>query len=241
MDQQVTNLSRYSIFFPEKRQFFVENSDIFSQVGFSQIRPFFSRKIGLKEGNPVPIIGGARLSGKLNKNWRIGAMNMQTEGVGDGAGIEATNYTVAAVQRKIGKRSSLDGIFVNRQGFLANEINYSDYNRVIGLDFNYRSANNKYTGKAFYHHSFSPDITKDNQANATWFNYSSRHLIFHWNHEYVGKDYNADVGFVPRSSQINYQTGEVLKTTYWRWEPIIFFPIFTKTKSIPFYTTWDIL
>ena len=59
VDRQITNLSRFSLFFPEKRQFFIENSDLFSQFGFRQIRPFFSRRIGLSNGNVIPIIGGA--------------------------------------------------------------------------------------------------------------------------------------------------------------------------------------
>ena len=64
VDQQVTNLSRYELFFPEKRQFFLENGDLFGNFGYGDTRPFFSRRIGLS----VPINAGARLSGKLNKN-----------------------------------------------------------------------------------------------------------------------------------------------------------------------------
>ncbi|WP_448940455.1 DUF5916 domain-containing protein, partial [Escherichia coli] len=64
VDQQITNLSRFSIFYPEKRTFFLENSDLFAQIGIPSIRPFYSRTIGLdKNANPIPIIFGARLSG----------------------------------------------------------------------------------------------------------------------------------------------------------------------------------
>ncbi|MEO6355956.1 MAG: DUF5916 domain-containing protein, partial [Ferruginibacter sp.] len=66
VDKQVTNLDRYELFFPEKRQFFLENADLFANFGYTNIRPFFSRRIGLG----VPINYGARLSGSLNKNWR---------------------------------------------------------------------------------------------------------------------------------------------------------------------------
>ena len=69
VDKQVTNLDRFELFFPEKRQFFLENADLFANFGYATIRPFFSRRIGLG----VPIRFGARLSGKLNKDWRIGA------------------------------------------------------------------------------------------------------------------------------------------------------------------------
>jgi hypothetical protein len=72
VDRQVTNLDRFELFFPEKRQFFLENGDHFSNFGYATIRPFFSRRIGLN----VPISFGARLSGKLNKDWRIGLMDI---------------------------------------------------------------------------------------------------------------------------------------------------------------------
>src|SRR5207342_1969534 len=73
VDKQVTNLDRYELFFPEKRQFFLENGDHFSNFGYANIRPFFSRRIGLN----APINFGARLSGKIDKDWRIGLMDMQ--------------------------------------------------------------------------------------------------------------------------------------------------------------------
>lgn len=79
VDKQVTNLSRYELFFPERRQFFLENADLFANFGYDNIRPFFSRRIGLG----VPIEYGARLSGKLSKDWRIGAMYMRTGKVDD--------------------------------------------------------------------------------------------------------------------------------------------------------------
>ncbi len=80
VDQQVTNLSRYELFFPEKRQFFLENGDLFGNFGYADLQPFFSRRIGLT----TPINAGARLSGKLNKTLRIGAMDMETAGDNNG-------------------------------------------------------------------------------------------------------------------------------------------------------------
>ena len=110
IDQQVTNLDRYELFFPEKRQFFLENGDLFANFGYASIRPFFSRSIGLG----VPINFGARLSGKPDKNWRIGAMDMQTGSV-DSTGLPAQNFTVASVQRKVFSRSNIGFIFINKQ------------------------------------------------------------------------------------------------------------------------------
>ena len=113
VDQQVTNLTRFSIFLPEKRTFFLENADIFSSFGIGPLRPFFSRKIGLNsQGETVPILFGARLSGNLNSTTRIGVLNMQTKG--DDSQV-AQNYSAVALHRRIGKRSLLKGIFTNRQ------------------------------------------------------------------------------------------------------------------------------
>lgn len=218
VDRQVTNLSRFSLFFPERRQFFIENSDLFGQRGFRQIRPFFSRRIGLDQGQTIPILFGARLSGKLNRNWRIGFLNMQTEGVGD-LDLDGQNYTMAVFQRQLWARSNIGAIFVNRQGFEGSDINGSDYNRIAGFDFNLNSGDGKWLGKAFYHHSFTPQVNDDNFAHATWLMYNSQTLFAEWNHEYVGRNYFADVGFVPRVENFNPITGEVERKSYWRFEP----------------------
>ena len=220
VDRQQTNLSRFSLFFPEQRNFFIENSDLFSTFGFSTIRPFFSRRIGLNSGQKVPILGGLRLSGKPNKNWRIGVMSMQTEGVGD-LNLKSQNYTVAAVQRNVFKRSNIAGILVHRQAFNGYKWDSKDYNTIAGLDFNLFSNDGKWRGKAFYHQSFSgnENITADASANATWLMYNTPNIRFHWNHEYVGKNYQAEVGFVPRGSLYNPDLDSVVSIGFWRLEP----------------------
>jgi hypothetical protein len=110
VDRQVTNLDRFELFFPERRQFFLENGDLFAGFGYNTIRPFFSRRIGLN----APIQFGARLSGKINKDWRIGAMNMQTGEVSE-TELPSQNFTVMALQRQVGARSNIGAIFVNKQ------------------------------------------------------------------------------------------------------------------------------
>ncbi|MBK6946952.1 MAG: hypothetical protein IPH16_01730 [Haliscomenobacter sp.] len=105
VDQQVTNLDRFEIFFPERRQFFLENADLFGNFGTQRLRPFFSRRIGVardeETGQNVqnPIYFGARLSGKMGGNTRVGLLSMQT--AKDAAiGRPSVNYTVAAIQQK---------------------------------------------------------------------------------------------------------------------------------------------
>lgn len=203
VDRQVTNLSRFSIFFPERRQFFIENSDLFSNFGFRNIRPFFSRKIGILQTTglpePIRILGGARLSGRLDENWRIGVMTMQTEGRGD-LNLQAQNYAVCAVQRQIFTRSNISAIFVNRQGFTDSKLNTADFNRVAGIDYNLATTDNKLRGKIFYHHLFTPGSQKNNSnAQAVWLNFSTRNLMLEYNHKYIGENYHPEVGFVLRS------------------------------------------
>jgi hypothetical protein len=120
VDQQVTNLDRFEIFFPERRQFFLENGDLFDSFGQTRSRPFFSRRIGVDidsaTGQNVQskIIYGARISGKLSEKWRVGAMNMQTATDTD-AGIAGKNFTVFALQRKLFERSNVGLIYVNKE------------------------------------------------------------------------------------------------------------------------------
>lgn len=231
VDRQVTNLSRYSLFFPERRQFFIENSDLFSQFGFRQIRPFFSRKIGLNSGEIVPIYFGARLSGKVNEKLRIGAMNMQTAKK-DNLGLGPQNYSVMAFQRRTVGASYLGGIFVNR----TNTSDIADNNSVAGLDYNFISKNNKWRGKVFYHQSFDKSYKQQNYTHASWLMYSSPTWWGMWNHEYVGFGYEADVGFVPRIYEYNQNLAVMEKQSYWRFEPMVSYTFYPKAKQINSHT-----
>ncbi|MEM1136767.1 MAG: DUF5916 domain-containing protein [Bacteroidota bacterium] len=201
VDQQVTNLSRFELFFPERRQFFLENSDLFANFGTHSLRPFFSRRIGLNS----PIIFGARLSGKLDKNWRIGAMNLQTEKV-DSIGMPVQNYAVLAVQRQVFARSNVSFLFMDKQTIdytpKIGDTEFSKYNRNIGVEYNLASANNFWTGKALIHKNFRPDTDKDTYMHALGLNYDSKNLSIEWEHEYVGKNYNPETGFIPRKDYV---------------------------------------
>lgn len=203
VDQQVTNLDRYELFFPEKRQFFLENGDQFTNFGYATIRPFFSRRIGL---GGVPIRFGARLSGKLNKDWRIGIMDMQTGRVDD-SGLPAQNFAVVALQRRVSARSNVGMIFVNKESLsyapVADKPVYSQFNRNLGFEYNLASANNFWTGKALFVKSFSPQPTSqapsgDDAVYAANLQYNSRRWLISGQVESVGKNYTAEAGYVPR-------------------------------------------
>jgi hypothetical protein len=208
VDQQVTNLDRFEIFFPERRQFFLENGDLFDSFGQTRSRPFFSRRIGVDidsaTGQNVQskIIYGARLSGKLNENWRVGAMNMQTA-TDDAAGIVGKNFTVLALQRKVFERSNIGLIYVNKESLALDEYQQlfdpTAYNRLLGVDYNLNSANGKWTGKVFYHRTFeSVKVDKPYSFNA-YLLYNDLHWNWTFSLQDVGKSYNPEVGFVPRS------------------------------------------
>ncbi len=200
VDRQVTNLDRFELFFPERRQFFLENGDLFSNFGYQTIRPFFSRRIGLN----APIQFGARLSGKIDKKWRIGAMNMQTGKNKDG--LPAQNFGIIALQRQIFARSNLSAIFINKQTFdyenaVKENPTLTKYNRSLGFEYNLASSNNIWTGKFLFLKSFSPEKKPNDQTIAGHIQHSSRHWNYRVQYEYVGADYRAEVGFVPR---LNY-------------------------------------
>jgi hypothetical protein len=199
VDRQVTNLDRFELFFPERRQFFLENGDLFASFGYATIRPFFSRRIGLN----APIQFGARLSGKINKDWRIGAMNMQTGEVSD-SGLPSQNFTVVALQRQVGARSNIGAIFVNKLSLNYNPDTesekpvYSQFNRNLGLEYNLASRNNHWTGKAMVLQSFGPDNIGNGFVHAANLKYATGNLTWNWQHEYVSENYTAEVGYVPR-------------------------------------------
>lgn len=199
VDRQVTNLDRFELFFPERRQFFLENGDLFASFGYATIRPFFSRRIGLN----APIQFGARLSGKINKDWRIGAMNMQTGEVSD-SGLPSQNFTVVALQRQVGARSNIGAIFVNKLSLNYNpdpesdKPVYSQFNRNLGLEYNLASRNNHWTGKAMVLQSFGPDNIGNGFVHAANLKYATGNLTWNWQHEYVSESYTAEVGYVPR-------------------------------------------
>ncbi|GMQ30070.1 DUF5916 domain-containing protein [Algoriphagus confluentis] len=207
VDEQVTNLDRFEIFFPERRQFFLENADLFDSFGQPRSRPFFSRRIGVDidsaTGQNVQskIIYGARLSGKVTDDWRVGLMNMQTA-TDEDAGIAGKNFSVLAVQRKVWTRSNIGLIFVDRESLAVDEFQQlfdpNAYNRLLGMDFNLASADNRWTGKVFYHRTFEAGETENPYSFNAYVLYSDLHWNWSFSYQDVGKEFNPEVGFVPR-------------------------------------------
>lgn len=208
VDRQVVNLDRFEILFPERRQFFLENADLFATFGTANANPFFSRRIGVaidtSTGQNIqnPIYGGLRLSGKIDNNWRVGLLSMQAA-PDDLNELPSLNYTVAAVQRKIFNRSNLGFIWANKQNYgqgrQSSGSNYS-FNRVAGIDYNLASADNRLTGKVYYHRVFTPDEPKRPFSHGTTLEFREKKYALTWQHQWIGEGFDPEIGFVLRDN-----------------------------------------
>lgn len=220
VDDVITNLTRFEISLPEKRQFFIDNGDLFGNFGsFRDAIPFFSRRIGIAKnmnGNTIQnaILGGVRLSGKLDENWRLGFLNIQNKEDLTNQ-IASNNNAMFALQRKVFGQSQIGVFMVNRQTFKSYDfLDKEDlYNRVIGIDYNLASSNNRWIGKFYTHKSFQPNDQKGNLSSFVSMLYNTRIWEFYSNWVYVDKDYRSDLGFIPRTGII--KSGTRAKRTFY--------------------------
>ena len=206
VDDQIVNLTRFEINLPEKRQFFIQNSDLFASLGDSRdSRTFFSRRIGVakdKDGNSVEnkIIAGLRLSGKITDNLRLGFLNMQTE-QDNANNISANNNTVFALQQRVFSKSNINLFFINREKTgNSNLVNDQEkFNRVFGVDYNLRSKNSKWSGSLFYHNSISENKKDDSYSSGMMLSYNSKNHGVYSKIVSVGEGFESDLGFIRRS------------------------------------------
>lgn len=190
VDQQVTNLSRFSIFFPEQRNFFLENSDLFSNLGVFGVNPFYSRRIGVNSD----IQFGLKLSGNITPKTRIGVLNAQTEGSDE---IASQNYGVLVGEQQLSENFTTTAYLINRQE--TNDFEFiDDYNRVGGINLNYKSNNNKWIGQANYSKSFNDGISGDNSFYNVGISFNKRGLNWNTSIRKLEDNYITDVGFTPR-------------------------------------------
>ena len=227
VDQQVTNLSRFSIFFPERRNFFLENGDIFSNFGSWQIQPFFSRRIGLIDGEQIPIRYGARLTGNITKSTRIGVMNVQSGAFDDKV---SQNYTVTAVHQQVLDRSVVKGIFINRQA--GETLEEGQYSRNGGFEMAYLSKNGKLNNTVRFHTSATDEKLNDNHYYGLSGNYNGRNLRTGWTLDFVGENYITELGFNPRLENYNAETEETTRKAYTRINPWLVYRFNPKSGKI---------
>ena len=215
VDEQQVNLTRFNLFFPEKREFFLEGRGIFDFGRGVRIfrggpggtsRPgggggflgggdvptvFFSRRIGLEQGQTVPILAGGRLTGKVGK-FSIGAVNIQTDAA-PSANALGTNFTVLRVKRDILRRSRIGGIFTGRSVSTAGP----GSNEAYGLDALFSFYDNvNFNG--YYASTRTPGLEGDDTSYQGKFSYTGDRYGFELDHLLVGDNFNPEVGFLRR-------------------------------------------
>ncbi len=207
VDEQQINLTRFSLFFPEKRDFFLENAGLFDVGGVTgtpagaarrDVIPFFSRRIGLSDrGSPLPIRGGARLTGKIG-GFDLGVMNIQVGSEGDRDSASYTpsdNWSIFRLRRDIMANSDVGGFFFNR------DTGGSPYwNRTAGADMNLRFFQRRFNISGFALRTDTPDKQDENVAGR--FNASYRDNFFTVRGGYlsVGEGFQNDFGFTRRKA-----------------------------------------
>ena len=204
VDDQIVNLSRFSVFFPEKRDFFLENSGIFLFGRQGENQAFFTRRIGLTDdGAPVPIDYGAKVTGKIGP-YNIGILQVQTrklDHASTGLGIPRQQFTVLRVKRDILKRSYVGAILVNRQG--ATAVGSGKYNRVGGADAEFNLTEH-YKVKAFWMGSATPGVRSGAGSSRLESIFENDLYRFITVYEDVGAKFNPEVGFIERKAIHQY-------------------------------------
>lgn len=233
VDQQVTNLTRFSIFFPERRQFFLENGDIFNNYGQFGTSPFYSRRIGLDPaGRTVPILAGARLTGNLNSKLRLGTFTMQTAGtdISDGQNYSALNF-----QQSIGARSTVSGMFLNRQAFGTEGFSDIDYGRNAGGQINLSTKNGVWSGHGALIHSFKEGITERNNHIYGGLTYNGQNFRAFGFLQNIGRDYYADMGFNARVVNYDPINDEIIRIGFTQFSSMIDYYIYPESEKVNFH------
>jgi hypothetical protein len=202
VDEQQINLDRFSLFFPEKRPFFLENAGFFTVGNSGSADLFFSRRIGLEGGEVIPILAGARVSGRA-KGFNLGFLNMQTDDhtLGDGTRLSADNFTVARVSREYPNRSRIGGLFTNRVGTgpFADD---DEENQVFAVDG--QLGIGQYAEvSGWASKSKTPGLEGDEHAFSLRGSYSSPEWRWRANYTEVGDDFNPGIGFLSRRDYRN--------------------------------------
>ncbi len=224
VDQQQVNLTRFSLFFPERREFFLENAGIFEfgpgGGGFGRgrrgggaplLKVFFSRRIGIdSEGVPVPVDWGARYTGRVG-GWNFGVLDVQTEAAvtSEGEEVGQTNFAVVRAKRNLGERSSVGVIYTDRRESGAGK------NQVLGVDFDYKPTN-KISFNGNYVQSDDEDAEPDEEdwSGGIGFNYEARGFEASFDATQVSGGFEPGIGFLLRRDVRRYKPNV-------EWDPLI--------------------
>ena len=237
-DREQANLTRFSLFFPEKRQFFLEGAGLFDfgipRTSFNAPPPlllFYSRRIGIEDGHAIPILGGGKVTGKMG-GFGVALLNVLTNKYAadatenlDAVDVDRTTYSVLRIKRDLFTGSSLGVIAINKQGPGA-------YNRATGVDLIYRPTD-KMNFRGLWARTFEPseiqnDLINGNNisssetpignTNALYFGGNWQSAVARVNASYtdIGEDFNPEVGYVYRTGS-RWFRGELRGTPYLHW------------------------
>ena len=231
-DQEQANLTRFSLFFPEKRQFFLEGAGIFDfgipRTSFNAPPPlllFYSRHIGIEDEHAIPILTGGKVTGKVG-NFGVALLNVLTDKYAadatedaEAVNVSRTNYSVLRIKRDLFTGSSLGMIAVNKQGA-------DTHNRATGVDFVYRPTD-RMNFRGLWARTFDPDEIQEDpvntqsgseNTNAWYFGGNWQRSFARVNASYtdIGEGFNPEVGYVYRRGA-RWLRGEVRGTPYLHW------------------------
>jgi len=209
-DNEQINLTRFSLFFPEKRTFFQERSSVFAFDFEPNASLFYSRRIGLQNGEQVPILGGARITGMAGK-WDMGFLDMQTQAVNhtdtSGNDLASQNFGILRLRRQvINENTYIGGILTSRIGA------DGSYNTAYGLDGIFKVFENDYLNvklvqlidNSLRNNMFSLDPTR---LYVNWSRFNDKGLSYDFTWSRSGRDFNPQIGFQMRSDYTHYHGG----------------------------------
>ena len=228
VDTRQTNLTRFPLFFPEKRTFFLEGTDIFEfgfGTGSSTVLPFFSRRIGLLNNNQVPILAGVKANGRIGKT-AFGALGIRTRELDTGSDVfDATNIGVLRVRRNIFKESTVG--FIGTTGDPLDR----EGSWMAGPDFTFQTTrfggDKNFLAGAWALYTDREDLTDDKTAWGLKVDYPNDKWDAAFIYSRIGKDFDPSLGFVPRKGVNFWRFG----TTYaprpeWPWVRQMFHQFF---------------
>jgi hypothetical protein len=221
VDQQQVNLTRFNLFFPEKRDFFLENSSTFDFGADRNLVPFFSRRIGLSgSGTPIPILGGGRVTGQIGR-YDVGFLAMKTERLDT---TPANSYVVGRIKRNLLANSWAGAIVTNRDSTIE-----GDYNRVYGGDLHFQFYDRLVLDSHILR-SDTPGLSGQDQARQFQAAWRDDELTIAAGYNEIQANFNPEVGFVRRKNNTRYN-GQ------FSWNPLIeSSPVF---RNLVFGTSLD--
>ncbi|MEE8348363.1 MAG: DUF5916 domain-containing protein [Acidobacteriota bacterium] len=233
-DQQQINLTRFPLFFPEKREFFLENATMFQvrragrdfRSRSRDLIAFFSRRIGLDQGRVIPILGGARLTGRVDK-YRFGVLSIQTDNSEE---LSSTNFSVARIRRDILRSSDVGGIFINKQ---ARE---GKYNRTYGIDANFQFFRHLEIA-SFLLKTDTPELEGNNTSFDAFVGWEDDRYKIEADYISVEDNFNPEVGFVRRTG-IRKGRGE-FNLKFWPGEELPWIRQITPSTGVEYITNQE--